>query len=93
MYLWENHRLFLSTTINMIIPLNSLSEEVLTNIIKEYVLQEGTDYGEVEVALEAQILAVKQQLISGDAVIAYSELHETVNILPAAQFKQQQYQE
>lgn len=78
----------------MIIPLSSLSEDVLTNIIKEYVLQEGTDYGEVEVALADQILTVKQQLISGEAVIAYSELHETVNILPASQFQQQQqYQE
>lgn len=75
----------------MIIPLSSLSEEILTNIIKEYVLKEGTDYGEIEVTLEEQILAVKRQLISGEAVIAYSELHETVNILPAAQFQQQQH--
>lgn len=76
----------------MIIPLDSLSQDILFNIIKEYVLQEGTDYGEVEVPLEEQILAVKQQLISGEAVIAYSELHETVNILPAAQFQQQHQQ-
>ncbi|MGJ8692010.1 MAG: YheU family protein [Thalassotalea sp.] len=73
----------------MIIPLESLSSEILTNIIKEYVLQEGTDYGTETVSIEDKIQQVHQQLIQGSAVVVYSELHETVNILPAEQFKQQ----
>lgn len=72
----------------MIIPLESLSEEVFINIIKEYVLQEGTEYGVEDVSIEEKVEQVKQQLISGSAVIVYSELHETVNILPAEQFNQ-----
>lgn len=72
----------------MIIPLESLSTEILENIIKEYVLQEGTDYGEEIFDLQGKIKQVHQQLIAGSAVVAYSELHETVNILPAEQFHQ-----
>lgn len=75
----------------MIIPLSALSDDILYNIIKEYVLQEGTDYGAEEISVEDQILDVKKQLTNGQAVVVYSELHETVNILPAEQFKAQQY--
>ncbi len=70
----------------MIIPLDSLSTEILHNIIKEYVLQEGTEYGAEDVSLEEKIAQVHNQLIEGSAVVAYSELHETVNILPKEQF-------
>ena len=71
----------------MIIPIDSLSESVISNIISEYILQEGTEYGFEDVSLEEKILQVHQQLISGSAVIVYSELHETVNILPADKFQ------
>lgn len=72
----------------MIIPLDALAPEVLENIIKEFVLQEGTDYGAEDVDFDAKLEQVKQQLISGSAVIVYSELHETVNIMPADQFQE-----
>ena len=70
----------------MIIPISSLKEDILENIIKEYVLQEGTEYGAEDISLADKIQQVHQQLISGSAIIVYSELHETVNILPAEQF-------
>ena len=72
----------------MIIPLDALAPEVLENIIKEFVLQEGTDYGAEDVNFDAKLEQVKQQLVSGSAVIVYSELHETVNIMPADQFQE-----
>jgi uncharacterized protein YheU (UPF0270 family) len=71
----------------MIIPINSLSAEILHNIIANYVLQEGTEYGLEDVSLDDKIAQVHQQLLNGSAVLVYSELHETVNILPAEQFK------
>ncbi len=70
----------------MIIPWKQLSAEALDNIIREFILREGTDYGEQEVSLEAKINEVKLQLERNLAVIVYSELHETVNIMPADQF-------
>ena len=43
-------------------------------------LREGTDYGEQEVALEVKVQQVLERLKQGDAVLVYSELHESVDI-------------
>ncbi len=64
----------------MIIPWQQLEAETLDNLIKEFVLREGTDYGDHEVSLDQKIDQVKTQLGSGEAVIVFSELHETVDI-------------
>ncbi len=70
----------------MIIPFTELGEDTLNNLIEQFVLQEGTEYGAQDISLDENFFQVKQQLKSGDAVIVYSELHESVNIVPAAQF-------
>ncbi|MBD0787709.1 YheU family protein [Vibrio sp. Y2-5] len=64
----------------MIIPWQDIAPETLENLISEFVLREGTDYGEVEVSLAHKIDQIKALLRSGDAVIVYSELHESVDI-------------
>jgi uncharacterized protein YheU (UPF0270 family) len=74
----------------MIIPVKELSNEILESIIKEFVLREGTEYGDQDIELSDKIVQVKAQLNEGSAVLVYSELHETVNILPIEQFNQQQ---
>lgn len=76
----------------MIIPLEQITPEILDNIVREYVLQEGTEYGLEDVELNQKIAQVKQQLIDKTAVIVYSELHETVNIMPKSQFEQGDFQ-
>ncbi len=70
----------------MIIPLDSLPKETVIAIIENFVLREGTEYGREDVALADKIQQVYQQLKQGTALLVYSELHETVNILPADQF-------
>ncbi|MFT5816495.1 MAG: hypothetical protein ACI9VT_004275 [Psychroserpens sp.] len=70
----------------MIIPLEQLTSETLSAIIESFVLREGTDYGSEDVSLNDKITQVHQQLKQGTALLVYSELHETVNILPADQF-------
>ncbi len=64
----------------MIVPWQDIAPDTLENLIKEFILREGTDYGEVEVSLDKKIQQVKALLASGDAVIVYSELHESVDI-------------
>lgn len=71
----------------MIIPFTDLSTETLENLIEQFVLQEGTEYGEHDVSLAEKVIQVKQQLKIGEALIVYSELHESVNIVPAAQLR------
>ncbi|GAM72241.1 hypothetical protein JCM19241_1654 [Vibrio ishigakensis] len=43
-------------------------------------LREGTDYGSVEASLQDKVDQVLMQLKNGQAVIVYSELHETIDI-------------
>jgi uncharacterized protein YheU (UPF0270 family) len=71
----------------MIIPLDQLPHETLTAIIEGFILREGTEYGAEDVSKEAKISQVKKQLEQGSAVLVYSELHESINILPSDQFK------
>ncbi len=70
----------------MIIPWQDIAPETLENLIREFVLREGTDYGSVEVSLLSKIDQVKSQLEKGEAVIVFSELHETVDIQLKAKF-------
>lgn len=70
----------------MMIPWQDISPEALDNLIESFVLREGTDYGEHERSLTDKVADVKQQLKSGEAVLVWSELHETVNIMPRKQF-------
>ncbi|ENY0897567.1 YheU family protein [Enterobacter ludwigii] len=70
----------------MIIPWQDLSPETLDNLIESFVLREGTDYGEHERSLEQKVNDVKRQLKSGDVMLVWSELHETVNIMPRNAF-------
>jgi uncharacterized protein YheU (UPF0270 family) len=69
----------------MIIPIADLNEDVLLNIIEGFVLREGTEYGEADVSLSEKVQQVLAQLRSGDVLLVYSELHETVNIIPKQQ--------
>lgn len=64
----------------MIIPWEQIDPETLTNLIKEFVLREGTDYGAIEIELSTKIQRVKEQLKTNDAVLIYSELHQSVDI-------------
>ena len=70
----------------MIIPWQDLAPITLDNLIESFVLREGTDYGEHERSLEQKVSDVKRQLKSGDVVLVWSELHETVNIMPRNAF-------
>ena len=70
----------------MIIPWQQLPAATLDSLIESFVLREGTDYGEQERSLEQKVNDVKRQLKSGDVVLVWSELHETVNIMPRNAF-------
>lgn len=71
----------------MIVPWQDLAPETLENLIESFVLREGTDYGEHERSLKDKVADIKRQLQSGEVILVWSELHETVNIMPRAQFR------
>jgi uncharacterized protein len=67
----------------MKIDVHSLSTEALQGIIENYVLQEGTDYGEREWSLIQKCEQVRRQLQRGEAIVDFDPVTETVNILSA----------
>ncbi|ELX8380067.1 YheU family protein [Providencia vermicola] len=71
----------------MIIPWKDLDPDTLENLIEAYVLREGTDYGEHEKSLQQKVDDVKRLLVSGEIVLVWSELHESVNFMPKSQFR------
>ncbi|WP_159739653.1 YheU family protein [Vibrio atypicus] len=64
----------------MIIPWQQIEPDTLDNLVKEFVLREGTDYGAIEISLQDKVDQIKTQLENGEAVVVFSELHETVDI-------------
>ena len=64
----------------MIVPWQQIEPATLENLIREFVLREGTDYGNSEIPLASKVLQIQKQLQSGDAVVVFSELHESVDI-------------
>jgi len=66
-----------------IIPVNRLSPEALDGVIQEFVLREGTDYGDREVSPETKLVQVKHKLEKGLAILVFDDETETTNIIPA----------
>lgn len=72
----------------MIIPYQSLTADTLHALAEEFVSREGTDYGEVEVTFESKVQQLISQIKSGEAVILYSELHESCTIISKQELAQ-----
>jgi len=73
--------------VKMMIPWQELEAATLENLIETFVLREGTDYGEQERSLTQKVADVRRQLERGDVVLVWSELHESVNIMPKGEFR------
>ncbi|MFT4465596.1 MAG: YheU family protein [Sodalis sp. (in: enterobacteria)] len=71
----------------MIILWEQIDPATLYNLIESFVLREGTDYGEQEQSLQRKVADVLRQVQSGEAVLVWSELHESINIMPRGQFR------
>ena len=71
----------------MIIPWQELEADTLENLIETFVLREGTDYGEQERSLLQKVADVRRQLERGEVVLVWSELHESINIMPKGEFR------
>lgn len=62
------------------IPINSIDQDTLRNLIEEFVTRDGTDYGSEEASLEVKVQQVMQALQEGRATILFDELTESIDI-------------
>lgn len=65
------------------VPHAQLSKEALRGVVESFVLREGTDYGERDVAFETKIAQVMRQLERGEALILFDPVSASVSIVPA----------
>ncbi len=63
------------------VPFNLLERETLEQLIKSFVLREGTEYGEEEVPLARKIDYVRGQLEKGDLKIVFDLATDTGSIV------------
>ena len=69
------------------VPIDQLSEDVLQNLVEEFVLREGTDYGAQEISLEKKKEQVLKQLENEDIKIIFDPDTESVTLMTTQQFK------
>ncbi len=65
------------------VPPAALSRDALEGLIEQYVLREGTEYGDRDYSLREKVERVTAQLVKGEAVIVYSEALTLAEIIPA----------
>lgn len=65
----------------VVVPLEKLSEEALTGLINEFILREGTDYGQREFTLAEKHRQIRKQLSAGKIVIVFDPTEESASIV------------
>lgn len=65
------------------VPPEALSQETLDSLIESFILREGTDYGTVEISLDAKKQQIQRQIKKGDIKITFDPNIESVSLMTA----------
>lgn len=68
------------------IPAERLNAEIMTAIIEEFILREGTDYGAQEVDFSSKVAQVRALLKAGEVTITFDPKTENCTLLTRQQF-------
>lgn len=71
----------------IVIPKEQLSGEALDNLVGEFILREGTDYGAQEVSYDTKVRQIHRQLEKEEVVIVFDPNEETVSIVVKKELK------
>jgi uncharacterized protein len=69
------------TPVPVVVPARELPAETLRRLVESFVLREGTEYGERDVALEDKVADVIRQLDRGEAEIVFDPASESIDIV------------
>ncbi|AHI04990.1 hypothetical protein BDW_02410 [Bdellovibrio bacteriovorus W] len=69
------------------VPKDLLSDDALENIIKEFILREGTDYGVSEITFDKKFEQVERQIDKGDIKIVFDQNSESVTLMTLNDWK------
>lgn len=65
----------------MIIPYHELSEEALQALLEDFVTRDGTDYGWVEMSMQAKSDRLLALLKKGELLISYNDELQTCGLV------------
>ncbi len=65
----------------VIVPLDKMSEGALEGLIQEFVLREGTDYGQNEVTLQKKNEQIKKRLLAGHIFVVFDPKEQSASIV------------
>ena len=71
------------------IPAERLNAEIMTAIIEEFILREGTDYGAQEVGFSSKVAQVRALLKAGEVTITFDPKTENCTLLTRQQFRRE----
>ena len=69
----------------MEIPYQKIPNEILINMIREFIMREGTDYTHRDINIEEKIEQVLKQIKDGRVVITFDAETESFTIIPKNQ--------
>ena len=69
----------------MEIPYQKIPNEILINMIREFIMREGTDYTHRDISIEEKIEQVLKQIKDGRVVITFDAETESFTIIPKNQ--------
>jgi uncharacterized protein YheU (UPF0270 family) len=75
---WDDER---DQELPVAVPHTALSPEALRGVVESFVLREGTDYGQRDVAFETKVAQVIRQLERGEARIMFDPVTQSVQIV------------
>ena len=64
-----------------------LSEPALTGIVENFILREGTDYGNIEVTYDKKADQIRRQITRGEIKIIFDQTSETVSLITVRDYK------
>jgi len=72
----------------MIIPVDQLNPDTLNQVIREFLMRQGEDWGLAEGHLDDAIQHARGSLIKGDLVLYWDENEESLTILSKEEVSQ-----
>ena len=65
----------------MIIPIDTLQNELLDSLLEEIVTRDGTDYGAIELTTEQKVERAKAALKTGQSKLYWDEETESASLI------------
>lgn len=65
----------------MIIPVDQLNPDTLNQVIREYLMRQGEDWGLAEGSLDEAVQHAREALVKGTMVLCWDEAEESLSIL------------